>query len=78
MNMQICPYCKEKIYSNAIVCRYCKRDLPSEQASSSRSCAWLTTLIASALIVGGTALAVSGFLRERKNWTEQKEEEENL
>ena len=41
MNMQTCPYCKEKIYSNALVCRYCKRDLPDMQMLQSGSSNWV-------------------------------------
>jgi hypothetical protein len=32
-----CPYCAETIMSDAVVCRYCQRDLPSEKISSNKT-----------------------------------------
>jgi hypothetical protein len=73
MNMQTCPYCKEKIYSNALVCRYCKRDLP-DMATVQRGgeSNWLPALLASALIVTGSAFLAYGFFKERQNWVDRE------
>lgn len=72
MNMQTCPYCKEKIYSNALVCRYCKRDLPDMATmAQSGSNNWIPALLASALIVTGTAFLAYEFFKERQNWVER-------
>ena len=72
MNMKTCPYCKEKIYSNALVCRYCKRDLPDLEPMRSGSANWIPALIASALIVTGTAFFAYGFFKERRDWLDRE------
>ncbi|MBU4260399.1 MAG: LPXTG cell wall anchor domain-containing protein [Proteobacteria bacterium] len=72
MNMQTCPYCKEKIYSNALVCRYCKRDLPDMTLPQTGSSNWIPALLASALIVTGTAFFAYEFFKERQNWVDRE------
>ena len=69
MKSKICPFCKEKIIYDAIVCRYCKRDLPEEVSTSKKSpVGWFSTLIITAVVVSSTALLVVDFLKERERW----------
>jgi hypothetical protein len=55
---QRCPYCQESIYANAIVCRYCRRDLPPNIPPSLRPSepSWIPLLIGAAMVIGIGAL----------------------
>lgn len=70
MRTRICPFCKEDIHSQALVCRYCARDLPPPVRENRKhsSHAWLAAITAAGIIVSGAAFLASEFLRERKNW----------
>jgi len=69
MRTRICPFCKEAIHVQAVVCRYCRRDLPpAEQPRRKNSHAWLAAIAAAGIIVSGAAFLAAEFLRERKNW----------
>jgi len=73
MEYRICPFCKEKIYSNALVCRFCKRDLSSyEHVKRSNSLAWVPAVAATAFIVAGAAFLTHEFLKERRSWTDRQ------
>ncbi len=64
---QNCPYCQESIYANAIVCRYCSRDLPPNipHLEYHSSTPWIPLLITSALVIGAAALFRSDQMKER-------------
>ncbi|MFH1021267.1 MAG: hypothetical protein V1782_11770 [Pseudomonadota bacterium] len=69
MSTRICPFCKEQIHDQALVCRYCRRDLPPvKQPRRKNSHAWLAALTVAGIIVSGAAFLAAEFLRERKNW----------
>jgi hypothetical protein len=64
---QYCPYCQESIYANALVCRYCSRDLPPNlpPLRHEPGLPWLPLLISAALVIGATALFRSQAMQER-------------
>ncbi len=68
MSMQICPFCREKIQRQALVCRYCRRDLPSVSKPAKKSSGLLGTLTAVAIIVTGSAILAAEFFKERRRW----------
>jgi hypothetical protein len=74
MEYRTCPFCKEKIYSNALVCRFCKRDLPDRQSSREKSgitLSWIPAVATTAFIVTGAAFLANAFIKERRNWLER-------
>ncbi len=75
MEYRTCPFCKEKIYRNALVCRFCKRDLPamenSEENSGGVTLSWVPAVVATAFIVTGTAFLAHAFVKERRKWLER-------
>lgn len=72
MRTRICPFCKEDIQFQALVCRYCRRDLPPVAQSTpprrKTSNAWVAAIAVAGIIVSGAAFLATEFLRERKNW----------
>ncbi|HIJ78575.1 MAG: hypothetical protein OEY01_05555 [Desulfobulbaceae bacterium] len=69
MSMRICPFCREKIHRQAVVCRYCKRDQPTVGRRRKNSSGWLAAITATAVIVSATAFLVTEFIRERNIWS---------
>ncbi len=70
MRTRTCPFCKEDIHFQALVCRYCIRDLPplAQQRHRKNSPGWLAAIAAAGIIVSGATFLAVEFLRERKNW----------
>jgi len=70
MRTRTCPFCKEDIHFQALVCRYCTRDLPpvAQRHHRKNSHGWLAAITAAGIIVSGAAFLAVEFLRERKNW----------
>ncbi len=68
MKIRICPFCREKINRDALVCRYCKRDLPELRQAGKNQIGWLPALAATAIIVSGAAILTVQFLKERRLW----------
>jgi len=68
MKARICPFCREKISREALVCRYCKRDLPELNGRQRASMVWIPVVAATAIIVSGAAILTTEFIKERRQW----------
>ncbi len=73
---RICPYCRERVKKNALVCRYCHREL--EPLSGSGADVSVGMLVGMLGIAAGTALAMFwGYFRERRRWEQDQREAEH-
>ncbi|MFC1523902.1 hypothetical protein ACFL6N_03845 [Thermodesulfobacteriota bacterium] len=68
MKKRTCPFCREKIFSHATVCRFCRKEVPAPIKRTKRSGGVFYTLTATLFIATGAAIITAGFLKERRNW----------
>lgn len=69
---KICPHCKERVKKDALVCRYCGRELDPNDEHEHNLCYpnWIIAGLAG--LATGTALAlVFGYWKERRRWQEE-------
>ncbi|MEW6594339.1 MAG: hypothetical protein AB1413_05645 [Thermodesulfobacteriota bacterium] len=71
MHTRTCPFCRESIHPEALVCRYCQRELADAPGSASCRSGWLVALALAAVVTAGTAMLIRGFLKERRHWLEK-------
>ncbi len=64
---KICPYCKEKIKKNAVICRYCHKELKPEDHGDCGSSLWVFAGLCG-LMLGAAAALGLGYVNERRRW----------
>lgn len=66
----ICPFCRETIHPEALICRYCQQELAGAGRSGRCRTGWVVALALAGVMAAGTAMLVRGFLEERRHWLE--------
>ncbi len=64
-----CPYCKELIRRDALVCRYCNREVEPERNGDSCTAGVLFGLIG--LAAGAVSALAWGYYNERRRWHDE-------
>ncbi len=66
-----CPHCKERVKKDALVCRYCGRELEPNNEHEHNLCYPNWIFAGFAGLAAGAALAlVFGYWKERRRWQE--------
>lgn len=71
MHTRTCPFCRESIHPEALVCRYCRHELADARVSTTCRSGWFVALALAAVATAGTAMLVHGFLEERRHWLDK-------
>ncbi len=72
---KICPYCKERIKKDALVCRYCQKELEPPESGNCGSSLWVFAGFMG-LLVGAAAALGLGYVNEKRRWEAETEEVE--
>ncbi len=64
---KICPYCKERIKKDAVICRYCHKELEPSGNGQCGSSLWVLAGFMG-LFVGAAAALGLGYVNERRRW----------
>ena len=69
---KICPHCKERVKKDALVCRYCGRELDpdNEREHDLYYPNWIIAGFAG-LATGAALALVFGYWKERRRWQEE-------
>ena len=70
MSGKICPYCKEKVKKDAVVCKYCGKDLDPASEYCSFSPNWIFAGL-TGLAVGTILALIFGYWKERGRWQDE-------
>jgi len=70
---KICPYCKERIKKDALICRYCHKELDVPEDGNCSSSLWVLAGFVGLFLGAATALGF-GYLNERRRWEADTEE----
>ncbi len=71
MFKKVCPYCKERIKKDAVICRYCHKELDLGKEDTCSSSLWVFAGFVG-LALGAAAALGLGYVSERKRWEEDQ------
>lgn len=63
---RVCPFCRERVKKEAVVCRFCHRDLEPVTSSDVSTVGFFAAFFG--LAVGVGAMLLLGYRRERRRW----------
>lgn len=70
MHSRTCPFCREALHAEELICRSCQRELTAASGAKKCRSGWFVALALAAVVTAGTAVLIRGFLKERRHWLE--------